>query len=981
MQTPRLPLRLFILSALLLALTLQAASQATVTESKQVFRTYMFGDPDPIARFNNIYPYFRFEGYSIAPKDREWKVVTLENPYIKVLIAPEIGGKILGAIEKSTGRAFIYFNHVVKFREIAMRGPWTSGGIEFNFGDIGHTPATATPVNYLTRTNEDGSVSCVVGTIDLASRTEWRVDIRLPKDKAYFQTESFWYNPTDLKTSLYHWMNAASDASEDLHINYPGTAYIDHSGGAFPWPIDKEKRDLSAYANNAFGPAKSYHVLGSYTDTYAAYYSKPDFGVVHWSPFTDKPGKKIWIWARSREGEIWTDLLTDRDLGNGQYVEIQSGLLFNQAASPSTYTPFKHEFFAPASEESFVEAWFPFKGIGGMTEANLSGTLNVRMVGTTLHFGFCPLGATAQPLIVLRNGKELYRKDLDLQPLQVFTDSIKLAMSGPIEVRVGDLLAYKSGDEEAKKLHRPLASGKEFDWNSSNGLYIDGEERAKQRDYATALEKYLACLQKDPGDIRALAGAAEIYYRRLENERALDFAKRALSIDAYDPDANFIYAVISRAMGNLYDALDGFGTASRSMTYRSAANAGMAEVAFLQKNWPAAEAYAFRALDYDRMNVRASRLLPVLYRVHGSDESVRQAIAHLRAIDPLSHLASFEEYLRDTTAASMQKFKSEFRSELPQEEYLELASFYVNLHQFEDAANVLSQASTHPIVSYWLAWLHHQLKHDTQAGLALKQADELSPALVYPFRSETALILQWADAAKPHWKTKYYLALLYLHENRTEDALKLLNACGPQPDVAPFYIVKGNLLRAAGSPEASLAYGRAMELGKDEWRTYRTLIDYDIAQLKYSDALTISAKAAERFPSSYVALFDHARALVLNRQPEAALSILDTLTVLPFEGAHYTREVYRQSCILAAANAMKGKQFQEAIHLLEKARQWPERLGVGKPYEVDNRFEEYLEALCRVQRGETSAANKMFDHVAGYTQAHPGEGGVNQLFG
>ncbi len=43
------------------------ARQATVKEEKQVFRTYPFSDPDPVARMTNIYPYFRFEGYSILP--------------------------------------------------------------------------------------------------------------------------------------------------------------------------------------------------------------------------------------------------------------------------------------------------------------------------------------------------------------------------------------------------------------------------------------------------------------------------------------------------------------------------------------------------------------------------------------------------------------------------------------------------------------------------------------------------------------------------------------------------------------------------------------------------------------------------------------------------------------------------------------------------------------------------------------------------
>jgi len=72
----------------------------------------------------------------------------LENKYVKVSVFPEIGGKVWGAIEKSTNNEFIYYNSVVKFRNIAMRGPWTSGGIEFNFGIIGHAPTTATPVDY-----------------------------------------------------------------------------------------------------------------------------------------------------------------------------------------------------------------------------------------------------------------------------------------------------------------------------------------------------------------------------------------------------------------------------------------------------------------------------------------------------------------------------------------------------------------------------------------------------------------------------------------------------------------------------------------------------------------------------------------------------------------------------------------------------------------------------------------------------------------
>ena len=164
------------------------AEGATVREYRKAFRTYPFSDPDPILPIGRIYPYFRFDGFTDRPVEREWTVVELENPWIRVTVLPEIGGKIWSAVEKSTGKAFLYGNSVVKFRDIAMRGPWTSGGIEANYGIIGHTPNCATPVDYVTRQNPDGSASVVIGVLDLLTRTPWRLEVTVPADKAYFTT-------------------------------------------------------------------------------------------------------------------------------------------------------------------------------------------------------------------------------------------------------------------------------------------------------------------------------------------------------------------------------------------------------------------------------------------------------------------------------------------------------------------------------------------------------------------------------------------------------------------------------------------------------------------------------------------------------------------------------------------------------------------------------------------------------------------------
>ena len=145
LRRPRL-LAPFLLLALVASLpALAGAEGATVREYRKTFRTYPFSDPDPIPNAGRIYPYFRFDGFTDRPVEREWTVVELENPWIRVTVLPEVGGKIWSAVEKSTGKPFLYGNQVVKFRDVAMRGPWTSGGIEANYGIIGHTPNCATP--------------------------------------------------------------------------------------------------------------------------------------------------------------------------------------------------------------------------------------------------------------------------------------------------------------------------------------------------------------------------------------------------------------------------------------------------------------------------------------------------------------------------------------------------------------------------------------------------------------------------------------------------------------------------------------------------------------------------------------------------------------------------------------------------------------------------------------------------------------------
>ena len=108
---------------------------ARVETGAMSMKTYPFSDPETVpATDTTRYPYFRYDGTTAEAKSAEWKTVVLENDRIRVVLLPEVGGKVWSATDKVTGRDFLYVNHVMKFRDIAMRGPWVSGGTEYEVG-------------------------------------------------------------------------------------------------------------------------------------------------------------------------------------------------------------------------------------------------------------------------------------------------------------------------------------------------------------------------------------------------------------------------------------------------------------------------------------------------------------------------------------------------------------------------------------------------------------------------------------------------------------------------------------------------------------------------------------------------------------------------------------------------------------------------------------------------------------------------------
>ena len=79
-----------------------------------------------------VYPYAVVEKIEDTCENKSYHAVWMENEYIKVMILPELGGRVQMAYDKIKKRHFIYYNQVIKPALVGLTGPWISGGIEFN---------------------------------------------------------------------------------------------------------------------------------------------------------------------------------------------------------------------------------------------------------------------------------------------------------------------------------------------------------------------------------------------------------------------------------------------------------------------------------------------------------------------------------------------------------------------------------------------------------------------------------------------------------------------------------------------------------------------------------------------------------------------------------------------------------------------------------------------------------------------------------
>jgi tetratricopeptide (TPR) repeat protein len=287
---------------------------------------------------------------------------------------------------------------------------------------------------------------------------------------------------------------------------------------------------------------------------------------------------------------------------------------------------------------------------------------------------FSPMCEIDDNLKIVVNDKQIFDDEIELNASETFKKTFKnIAKNDAVKICIGNEELYSTTHNYI--ISRPIKSPA----NSLENLYVDAVELENRRAYNKALDKYLALLKSEPLHYDALERVAEIYTRRGEYELAEKYLRKALEINTYLPEANFIYGHLMKRANNLTDAEDGFRWAMRSLEFRSAALEQIAEISLTKGNLQLAAEQAEESLSFNKLNINSYKIQAIAKRKLNKTKKAKKALNKLLEIDPLNHFALFEKHLLKSDEKSLNAFNNSFKSEMLKEEYLETGLFYYNI--------------------------------------------------------------------------------------------------------------------------------------------------------------------------------------------------------------------------------------------------------------------------------------------------------------
>jgi tetratricopeptide (TPR) repeat protein len=943
-------------------------------EEMKEIPTYGTGEPDKNPMFlekrvyqgssGRVYPLPVIDKIEDEKKLQSYRIVVLENEYVRIEIMPEIGGRIYRALDKTNNYDFVYYNRVIKPALVGLAGPWISGGIEFNWPQH-HRPNTYGPVEYVIKQFDDGRATVFVSETDRMYGTKVTTGFTLYPGKAYLEISAQLYNRTPEPQTFLWWANPAVAVNDDTQSVFPPdvTAVFDHGKrdvSRFPiatgtyYKMDySEGVDISRYKN--IPVPTSYMAYKSEYDFVGGYDHGVQAGLLHVANHHVSPGKKQWTWGNGDFGKAWDRNLTDED---GPYIELMTGM----------YTDNQPDFtwLQPYEEKSFKQYFMPYKNIGVVKNASIEAAVNLEVdeVARTAAVLAYATSVFQEACVELRGKNRTYVKErILLSPTSTYQTIITLdEQDAPHDLRLSVtaadgrlLVSYrpaKPSIEQVPDAAKPLPLPEELKTNEQ--LYLAGLHLEQYRHATFEPEAYyLEGLKRDSSDIRLNVAYGTLLFRRgLFGQAEAHFRTAVQSLtwrnpNPYDSEAYYQLGLSLKFQGRMEEAYQALYKSVWSAAWQDAGYFTLSQIACGKGSYSEALEIVERSLIRNSRNYKARHLKAAILRKLGRHAEALAYAEETLVLD-VADLGSSHERVKLLTALGKLNDAAEAQAKLEGlmrndvHNLLNLVSDYASAGLFDESSELLTQwigksgSKVYPMVHYTLGYVFEQMGLSVEAAAQRKAGNQASPDYCFPNSLFDLAVLESAIAADPKDdKASYYLANLLYDKKRSEEAIRLWEASVSSHSSFPtayrnlalaYYNKRNDPAAAQQALEKAFACdpSDARVLYELDQLYKKLLVPAEDRLAQLEDYQGLVDKRDDLYVE-YVTLLN-----LLGRHSEA-LDLIAARSFHPWEGGEgKVTGQYVLALVELGKHAIREDKYEEAASFLHRALTYPDNLGEGK---------------------------------------------------
>ena len=909
-----------------------------------------------------VYPYPVIESIDNDKHDKEYHAVYLENEYIKVMILPELGGRVQMAYDKIKQRHFIYYNQVIKPALVGLAGPWISGGIEFNWPQH-HRPSTFMPVD-CTLEEGEGYVTCWVNERERMFHQQGQAGFTLREGCAYLEIKGKLYNPTETPQTFLWWANPAVAVNDAYQSVFPPdvNAVFDHGKRAvsgFPiatgtyYKMDYSAGvDISNYKN--IPVPTSYMVAKSKYNFEGGYENDTQAGMLHVADHHVSPGKKQWTWGNGDFGRAWDRALTDVD---GPYIELMAGV----------YTENQPDFswLMPYEEKTFTQYFMPYRELGIVKNASKDFLVNIdeqclKIFATSKQEARIVLKYTDSDKTICDDTYTISPESILVIPTNVSAKELgKMRLDIIQNDRV--VLSWQPEPDEITPIPEAAeAALKPSEIKTTEQLFLTGLHLEQYR-HATwsALDYYEEGLRRDPLDVRCNNAMGLWYLRRGRFAKAEPYFRTAVKVlqkrnpNPYDGEPIYNLALCLKYQGQYDEAYDWAYKSTWNAAWQQAGYMMCAQIATIKGEYEDALYLVEQSLLRGWHNHKARALKAALLKKTGKDYAA--FAEETLKINPFNYGVLYE--LGRTT-----EMKELMHGDV--NNYDELALDYVAAGLKEQALSIwrmaIEENAATALTYYYIAW-------QTEKNEDLEKAKKQSVDYCFPNRMEAVCAL---SAFSEDANACYLLGCLYYDKRQYDIAQSLWEkSASLKPE---FPTVHRNLAltyfnNQDDAERALKEMERAYELDESDARVLMELDQlYKRLGKPHQFRLDFLLKHEKEVEQRDDLVLEKATLLNQLGRYEEARNIIDNHWFHVWEGGEGKVSGQYQFCrlemakTLLANNNANAADIDKAIALLTECLTFPHNIGEGKLLNAqDNDFYYFLGKAYQM-KGDAEKASENF---------------------